>query len=266
MTKQAIGATNQSSAQEMETLERDIQRMKIEMQGSLTASQQRAQKITIEYDNLAQRYQDTREGQVKQLVKALEELVSFKQHVSESLAELHKMALEEYELVIATPSIVNVDAGSTHGAMDFEGRYTGVDENSPMLAIGEGSAAAGMVGMIAKAQLNGGMMTANSVSSSVSAPLQPRQIEPPQQRQPQAPSQQPAVQKLGKRELRTRTRTKSGGGGGAGDGVMGSVGGVAAGSGDNSNMKERMERRKSTRNMTSENGLGMEIVTFFLDL
>lgn len=94
--KEAILKENDQSNAEMENLENELNKMRTECTTGLLASQQKAQKITIEYDNLLRKSHETKERAGKELIKILEDCITFKTHIEGCLAEIEKAAMEEF--------------------------------------------------------------------------------------------------------------------------------------------------------------------------
>ncbi|KAI9143730.1 HEC/Ndc80p family-domain-containing protein [Paraphysoderma sedebokerense] len=94
--KEAILKENDQSNAEMENLENELNKMRTECTTGLLASQQKAQKITIEYDNLLRKSHETKERAGKELIKILEDCITFKTHIEGCLAEVEKAAMEEF--------------------------------------------------------------------------------------------------------------------------------------------------------------------------
>ncbi|RUS17108.1 HEC/Ndc80p family-domain-containing protein [Endogone sp. FLAS-F59071] len=98
--KEVITAENTASNIETEKHERELQRVRMEGQTDWFNSQQKVQKVTIEYDQLLRKSNELKEQAGKEIIRILEELIDFKSHVEKSLAELYKLAEEEYRSTV----------------------------------------------------------------------------------------------------------------------------------------------------------------------
>ncbi|ORX94356.1 hypothetical protein K493DRAFT_203556, partial [Basidiobolus meristosporus CBS 931.73] len=121
--KEAANRENTASNTEMDNLEQELQRMRLEGNTGLLGSQQRVQKIQIEYDQLLLKCNEKKEEAGREILRILEELISFKSHVENSLSDLENLAKEEYQ-------------ASKEGLQSVRGKSSKSDSavNSPMVA------------------------------------------------------------------------------------------------------------------------------------
>ncbi|KAJ3218694.1 rRNA-binding ribosome biosynthesis protein rpf2 [Dinochytrium kinnereticum] len=89
---------NSITSSELESLEREIQRMKIELATTLTASQQKVQKAAMDYEQFARKNQDFRSSVINGVFKTFEDTLAFREHIADSLNDLQQLALAELEI------------------------------------------------------------------------------------------------------------------------------------------------------------------------
>ncbi|KAJ3105223.1 kinetochore-associated Ndc80 complex subunit ndc80 [Phlyctochytrium planicorne] len=86
---------NSISSSEVENLEKELQRLKLELATTLTASQQRLQKASMEYEQLFRKYQESRSTLLSCVFRTFEDTIAFREHIADSLSELQEfVALE----------------------------------------------------------------------------------------------------------------------------------------------------------------------------
>ncbi len=93
-TTQHIGKQQLANTEEMRMFEQQIRTLKQESAALLAACQLKLQKLTTEYEQLSRTFAEEKERRVSELVGALEEVVNFQQHVSESLKGLQALVEE----------------------------------------------------------------------------------------------------------------------------------------------------------------------------
>ncbi|KAL2915097.1 kinetochore-associated Ndc80 complex subunit ndc80 [Polyrhizophydium stewartii] len=86
--KEHVSMTTAALNEEIEQFERQIQKLKIEANGLLIASQQKAQRVTLEYEELSRQYSEQKEKALSLFVRSLQDVFSMEQHASQSVAEL----------------------------------------------------------------------------------------------------------------------------------------------------------------------------------
>lgn len=81
---------------EIDSLERELRRVKVDCTRGLFDAQRSARELQMEYETSVRRTGEQKERLVKETLKALDYLVEFKSHISNGLNELVKSALDEY--------------------------------------------------------------------------------------------------------------------------------------------------------------------------
>ncbi|KAI9102541.1 HEC/Ndc80p family-domain-containing protein [Phlyctochytrium arcticum] len=94
--QEQIGFANNASHEEIQQIERNIQRLKIEANGMLIQSQQAAQKAAIELDQIKKTCKDTMEHATEQISRVIVDVFNFHQHVQGQLDELEREAKVVY--------------------------------------------------------------------------------------------------------------------------------------------------------------------------
>jgi kinetochore protein NDC80 len=72
--------------------------MKIQSNNVLLSSQQKSQKLTMEYETLSRQYTEQREKMLSQIVTGLLDVFNFQQHISNQLVELKNQMEEDQNL------------------------------------------------------------------------------------------------------------------------------------------------------------------------
>ncbi|KAI8806344.1 HEC/Ndc80p family-domain-containing protein [Cladochytrium replicatum] len=99
--KQMIAAQADASKDEIESLDQEIQHMRTDVRNELRLAQQKAARISADYEELLKRHQDHQARSVNQLVKTLDDLIAFRTYIAESLTDIKQMAEED---LLATES------------------------------------------------------------------------------------------------------------------------------------------------------------------
>lgn len=86
--KEAYANENKQNGVESDELEQTIQRLRSDNSANLLHSQQRLQRVTIEYDQLVSRVSEEKERIGNEIFRILEELINFKTHVETTLGDL----------------------------------------------------------------------------------------------------------------------------------------------------------------------------------
>ncbi|KAJ3073609.1 kinetochore-associated Ndc80 complex subunit ndc80 [Podochytrium sp. JEL0797] len=97
--KDMYAKANLAASKEMEVIEQDMQRMKLESSASLMQSQQRVEKVKSEYDTLCRRFQESKDSVEKSVLKVLEGMIAMKEHVSTTFVELRENVVADLEEV-----------------------------------------------------------------------------------------------------------------------------------------------------------------------
>lgn len=87
-------AETRMKTEEMEKLDRELRRAKVDSTKSLFDAQKQAREIKIDYDNLVRRTNEQKEKVVKEMILALEQLIDFKQRITDQLSDLDAFALD----------------------------------------------------------------------------------------------------------------------------------------------------------------------------
>ncbi|KAL1915715.1 uncharacterized protein VTP21DRAFT_6474 [Calcarisporiella thermophila] len=111
--REVVAAENAASNQEIEALEQELQRMRIDGATTLLQSQQKVQKVTIEYDVLLRQANELREMATQEIIQILEDLIKFKAHVEGSLRQLEQLAVKEQQNTLEQIAVARkeIDAG-----------------------------------------------------------------------------------------------------------------------------------------------------------
>lgn len=86
--KEAYQHENKANGHESDELEQTIQRLRSDNSASLLHSQQRLQRVTIDYDQLVSRISEEKERIGNEIFRILEELINFKTHIETTLGDL----------------------------------------------------------------------------------------------------------------------------------------------------------------------------------
>lgn len=86
--KEKFSKENNENVAESERLEQAISKMKSDLTAHGIASQQRLQRMTLEYDQTVTRVAEEKERIATEIFKILEELINFKSNVESTLSEL----------------------------------------------------------------------------------------------------------------------------------------------------------------------------------
>ncbi|KAJ1344542.1 hypothetical protein BSLG_000066 [Batrachochytrium salamandrivorans] len=92
--KEHVTMTTISMNEEIEQFERQIQKMKIDSNGIMIASQQKAQKATIEYEELSRMYTEQKEKVLNTLVRGLQDVFGMQTSIAAAIEELTQQANE----------------------------------------------------------------------------------------------------------------------------------------------------------------------------
>ena len=88
--KEAYQNENKQNGQESDDLEATIQKLRSDNSANLLHSQQRLQRVTIEYDQLVSRVAEEKERIGNEIFRVLEELINFKTTVETTLGDLEQ--------------------------------------------------------------------------------------------------------------------------------------------------------------------------------
>ncbi|KAI8827943.1 HEC/Ndc80p family-domain-containing protein [Chytriomyces cf. hyalinus JEL632] len=95
--KEVYGATNTEASKQMEVIEQEIQRMKLDASNALTLSQQRVQKASMELDELCHKFNEAKDRVEKSVFRVLEGLVVMKEKVVMQFSDLKAAVNADYE-------------------------------------------------------------------------------------------------------------------------------------------------------------------------
>ena len=124
--KETAAAEFKAKSGEIEDIEKELRRFKVEGTRGLFDAQKSMRDLTIEYDNLVRRTGEQKEKLVKETFNALEELVEFKTRIATQVQELEKRIAnqlheqrmqngEERSGTMVTPDQMEVDDRITMG-------------------------------------------------------------------------------------------------------------------------------------------------------
>lgn len=86
---------NKANGHESDELEQTIQRLRSDNSANLLHSQQRLQRVTIDYDQLVSRISEEKERVGNEIFRILEELINFKTHIETTLGDLENAYSKE---------------------------------------------------------------------------------------------------------------------------------------------------------------------------
>ena len=95
--KEAIEAEMRMKTEELEKIDKELRKAKVEGTKELFDSQKKSRELMIEYDNLVRRTGDQREKLFKETLSAMEQIVSFQHMINEKLNELDKIVQSQVE-------------------------------------------------------------------------------------------------------------------------------------------------------------------------
>jgi kinetochore protein NDC80 len=93
--KETYQNENKQNGQESDDLEATIQKLRSDNSANLLHSQQRLQRVTIEYDQLVCRVAEEKERIGNEIFRVLEELINFKTTVETTLGDLEQAYSKE---------------------------------------------------------------------------------------------------------------------------------------------------------------------------
>lgn len=93
--KESYQTENKQNGHESDELEATIQKLKSDNSANLLHSQQRLQRVTIEYDQLVSRVSEEKERIGNEIFRVLEELINFKTTVETTLGDLEQSYSKE---------------------------------------------------------------------------------------------------------------------------------------------------------------------------
>ncbi len=93
--KETYANENRQNGLESDELEQTIQRLRSDNSANLLHSQQRLQRVTIEYDQLVSRISEEKERIGNEIFRILEELINFKTNVETTLSDLESAYVKE---------------------------------------------------------------------------------------------------------------------------------------------------------------------------
>ncbi|KAJ1540192.1 hypothetical protein HK405_011742, partial [Cladochytrium tenue] len=106
-------ASNQAASKEHEQLEREIQRMRVESSAAVSLAEQRAHRADIDLDQTKRRLDEARGRAHKAVMRTLEDVLTLREHMSESLADLRDAAdrqLAELKAAVGPAAAAAVEA------------------------------------------------------------------------------------------------------------------------------------------------------------
>jgi kinetochore protein NDC80 len=93
--KESYQHENKANGHESDELEQTIQRLRSDNSANLLHSQQRLQRVTIDYDQLVSRISEEKERIGNEIFRILEELINFKTHIETTLGDLENAYSKE---------------------------------------------------------------------------------------------------------------------------------------------------------------------------
>ncbi|RKP08982.1 HEC/Ndc80p family-domain-containing protein [Thamnocephalis sphaerospora] len=96
--REMVNHENITSSAEIDHLEQELQRLRVEGANGLLQAQQRAQRAIIDYDHLVRISNERKEAAGKEILRILEDLITFKTHVETSLGELEKLVIDDHAI------------------------------------------------------------------------------------------------------------------------------------------------------------------------